>query len=1081
MKKLNPPDGKTLFLFKIIFLKVFTLSSVLFSYASNDLTLNPSNEIPLELTVKGKITDETGSPLPGVNILEKGTANGTTSAADGSYTIIVADASSSLVFSFIGYVTKTIDVGGKTVIDVSMDPDVTSLQEVVVVGYGEQKKLTVTGSVAAVQGSELEKAPAVNLSNTLAGRMPGVVAVQTSGEPGADNSTIRIRGVNTLGNSAPLIVIDGIPDRDGGLNRLSPQDIETMSVLKDASSAIYGARAANGVILITTKRGKSGAPKISYDFNQGWTQPTVIPKMSDAVQYANIMNEMPIYKNIPQNEWSNAWTAMQQTGTYDSPTAGVSTINAQYSPTSVQKFKDGSDPWGHPNTDWFGDAFKTWAPQSRHNFQLSGGTDNVKYMTSVGYVYQDAVYKNSATFYKQLSMRMNLDAKINNYINSSFGLLVRSENRNYPTESAGSIFRMLMRGRPTEPEVWPNGLPGPDIENGQNPVVITTSQTGYTKNPTDYIQSNARFDITNPWVEGLKFTFMGSLDRSINRNKIWQTPWYLYTWDKVSYEADGVTPKLTKALRSTFTDPRLRQSEETTTNYNLTGLMSYDRTFGDHTIGGMVGVTKEEFKGENFFAYRREYISTAVDQLFAGGAFQTVGGSGYNRGRLGYYGRLTYNYREKYMAEFIGRYDGSYIFPSDGRYGFFPGVLMGWNISNENFFSENIKAINFLKLRASYGQMGNDQVYYNNTLQEYAFLAVYGIGQYPINSDVATTVGETTVPNPNFTWEVANNLNIGIDGTAASGKIDFTFEYFYNKRDQILIQNTGATPGSAGISNLPPVNQGRVDNRGIEGKIGYNGEAGAVKYSVGINGGYAKNKVVYASEIAGVPEYQRFEGRQIGAGLYYRSDGVFKDQAAIDANTIDYSSVTGTLLPGDMRFVDINNDGKINADDQERIDQTEIPTFNFGGTFSMTYKNFDFSMLVQGATGAVVRLATESGDIGNYLQYSHDNRWSIDNPSTEHPRLASRGDTYFTGGNYGNNSYWLLSKNYMRLKNLEIGYTLPMSIGSKAGINNFRVYANGLNLVTFAKNKVYDPETNSSSGQYYPQLRVWNIGFRLTF
>jgi len=1084
MKKLHPPKGKIILLMKLAFIHVFLFSSVVLAYSSTDITSNTNDKFFFDLTVKGKITDETGAALPGVNILEKGTSNGTTSAADGSYTIVVADANSSLVFSFIGYITQTIVVGEKTVIDVSMAPDITSLQEVVVVGYGEQKKITVTGAVTAVSGSELIKSPAVSVSNSLAGRLPGVVAIQTSGEPGYDQSTIRIRGINTIGNSSPLVVIDGIPDRDGGLNRINPNDIETMSVLKDASAAIYGSRAANGVILITTKKGKSGKPKISYDFNQGWSRPTVIPSMSNAPEYAAIMNEINIYKNIPATEWKAAWAGIQQTGTFTSPSTNK-TVNANYSPTDVQKYKDGSDPWGHPNTDWFGDALKPWSPQSTHNFTLSGGTENVNYMASMGYIHQDAIYKNSATFYDQYNLRLNLDTKISQHITNSIGVMFREENRNFPTESAGSIFRMLMRGRPTEPEVWPNGLPGPDIENGQNPYVITTNQTGYNKNPTDYLQTNGKFEITNPWIEGLKLTLMGSFDRNINRSKVWQTPWYLYTWDKVSYEADGVTPKLNKVLRSTFTDPRLTQSESTFSATNLTGLLNYDRTFGaDHTLGLMVGVTKEEAIGDFFSAYRRNFISPAIDQLFAGGALlQNVGGGAYNRARLGYYGRVTYNYQEKYLAEFVWRKDGSYMFPKSDRFGFFPGVLLGWNISNEGFFQENVSFINYLKIRASYGQMGNDQVYYNNSLLEYAYLSAYGLGSYPINSEVVTTVFESVVPNPSFTWEVAENTNIGLEGTTMGGKLDFELEYFYNKRSQMLIQNTGKTPGSAGIPILPPINDGQMENRGFEFKLDYNGDVGGVKYSIGANGGYAKNKVIFISEVKSTPEYQWQEGKPYGAVLVYQSDGAFLNQADIDQtlSKVSYAGVTGTVLPGDMKIVDHNGDGVINADDRVRLDKNSTPTFNFGATINLTYKNFDLSILFQGATGAALRYQTESGDIGNFLKYSHDNRWSIDNPSSEHPRLASRGDTYYTGGNFGNNTYFLLNKNYIRLKNVEFGYNLPVNLVSKAGMSNLRFYINGLNLITWASQKIYDPETTSGSGQYYPQTKVINTGIRLTF
>lgn len=578
---------------------------------------------------------------------------------------------------------------------------------------------------------------------------------------------------------------------------------------------------------------------------------------------------------------------------------------------------------------------------------------------------------------------------------------------------------------------------------------------------------------------------MGSFDRNINRSKVWQTPWYLYTWDKVSYEADGVTPKLNKVLRSTFTDPRLTQSESTFSATNLTGLLNYDRTFGaDHTLGLMVGVTKEEAIGDFFSAYRRNFISPAIDQLFAGGALlQNVGGGAYNRARLGYYGRVTYNYQEKYLAEFVWRKDGSYMFPKSDRFGFFPGVLLGWNISNEGFFQENVSFINYLKIRASYGQMGNDQVYYNNSLLEYAYLSAYGLGSYPINSEVVTTVFESVVPNPSFTWEVAENTNIGLEGTTMGGKLDFELEYFYNKRSQMLIQNTGKTPGSAGIPILPPINDGQMENRGFEFKLDYNGDVGGVKYSIGANGGYAKNKVIFISEVKSTPEYQWQEGKPYGAVLVYQSDGAFLNQADIDQtlSKVSYAGVTGTVLPGDMKIVDHNGDGVINADDRVRLDKNSTPTFNFGATINLTYKNFDLSILFQGATGAALRYQTESGDIGNFLKYSHDNRWSIDNPSSEHPRLASRGDTYYTGGNFGNNTYFLLNKNYIRLKNVEFGYNLPVNLVSKAGMSNLRFYINGLNLITWASQKIYDPETTSGSGQYYPQTKVINTGIRLTF
>jgi TonB-linked SusC/RagA family outer membrane protein len=1036
----------------------------------------------MDKTIKGKVTNAAGDPLIGASVRAKGTTQGALTNENGEFELTVPDNINALIISYIGFETQEVAITGSTM-EIVMEESSSSLEEVVVVAYGTQKKATVTGAVVGVKGDDIMPSPAVDISNSLAGRLPGLVVIQTSGEPGFDGASINIRGTNTLGNSSPLIVIDGIPDRDGGLGRLSPQDIESISVLKDASAAIYGARAANGAILITTKRGKSGKPTVTYDFNQGWSQPTVIPEMSNAVEYANIMNELPIYRTIPVDEWGAAWNGIRTNGVYDSPNPDVATLSANYSPETVALHGAGTDPWGYPDTDWFDGSFKTWSPQSRHNLQILGGSERVKYMASLGYIHQDAYYKNSATFYNQYSFRMNLDAKVNDYISTSLGVMGRREDRNFPTESAGAIFRMLMRGRPTEPQFWPNGLPGPDIENGQNPYVITTNATGYQSDPTDFLQANGSIDITNPWVEGLKLTLMGSVDMNNRVTKTWRTPWMLYYWDRTSYEADGVTPLLEGAVRSNFRDPRLEQRNSSVLNTNLTALLSYEKSFGASNLNVMAGVTQERFTGENFFAFRRNYISAAVDQLFAGGALQqNTGGSAYDRARLGYYGRVQYDYNEKYLAEFIWRYDGSYIFPESDRFGFFPGLLLGWNISNEDFF--NVGFVDYLKVRASYGQMGNDQVFFNNQLQEFAYLSTYGFGQYPINGQVVNTLRETILANPSFTWERANNYNVGIDGTLLGQKIDFTLEGFFNRRDQILIQETGSTPASSGITTLlPPVNAGIVDNRGFEFNVAYNARASKdLRFRASINGGYAKNRVVFMDEIGGAPEWQLMEGKQIGGFLVYQSDGAFLDQDEIEANTIDYSAVTNELLPGDMKFIDYNEDGKIDADDQVRLDQNNTPTFNFGGTFFLEYKGFDVNILLQGAAGAALRVYTESGDIGNFLKYDHDNRWSIDNPSSEHPRLASRGDTYYTGGNFGNNTYFLFSKDYVRLKNIEIGYNLPASLMEKVKINRMRVYVNSLNLLTWTKDDIsFDPETVNSAGTYYPQARVINAGFSLTF
>jgi len=1033
-----------------------------------------------QITITGTVTEsEAYTGLPGTNVVIKGTATGTITDIDGNYTIDVPNTETVLVFSSVGYATFETTVGSRTVIDIPLVPETTALDEIVVVGYGTQQKVTVTGAVVDVKGKELVKSPAIDVTNSLAGRMAGVQVVQNSAEPGYDGAEIKIRGNNTLGNTSPLIVIDGIPDRAGGFGRLNPQDIESISVLKDASAAIYGARAANGAIIITTNRGKTGKPTVNFDMSYGWSQPTVIPEMSNAVEYANIINELPIYRNIPVNEWDAAWDAIQSTGTYTSPTAGVSPISATYSPAEVQAHGDGSNPWLYPDTDWFGDAFKTWSPQSRYDVQISGGAKRIRYFASMGYLNQDAYYKNSATFYKQYSARINLDADISDWFKVDIGLLGRREDRNFPTQGAGAIFRMLMRGRPTEPEVWPTGEPGPDIENGQNPYVVTTNATGFTSDPTDYFQSNGKLTITQPWVEGLKLELSGAVDYSSRMTKTWETPWELYyLLDPTNQLPDG-SYELSPAVRSNFTDPRLTQRFRSSLNTNLTAILSYERTFGDHRIGAMAGVTKEQFSGDDFQAFRRNYITAALDQLFLGGTEnQNVDGSGYERARLGYYGRVQYDYRQKYLVEFIWRYDGSYIFPENSRFGFFPGILAGWNISNENFF--DVSWIDYLKLRASYGQMGNDVVFYNDALQEYAFLSAYTFGQYPINRSVVNTLQETVLANPDFTWEKANNMNIGLDATFLNNSLDLTLEYFYNKRTDILIQETGSTPQSSGIADLlPPVNAGKVDNKGFEFSLMYSHNKSEVRWNVGANAGYAKNTVVYMDEIPGAPEWQWQEGKPMNAHLVYKSAGAFLDAEDVAANTVDYSGVTADLKPGDMKFEDIDGNGIINGDDQIRLDQSDEPTWNYGANFNLTWKGFDFSILFQGAAGHSIRIYTESGDIGNYLKYFHDNRWTVDNPSSVYPRAHSRGDTYYSGGAFSDNTYWLFDRDYLRLKNLEIGYTVPM--GKQNVVQRFRVYLRGFNLLTFHKNKIYDPEGTNSAGTFYPQARIISGGFSIAF
>ncbi|GEO22626.1 SusC/RagA family TonB-linked outer membrane protein [Cyclobacterium qasimii] len=1051
-------------------IKLFLLGLALLLASS--LTLHAQSKEVTGTVISG----EDNLPLPGVSVLVKGTVRGAVSDIDGKYKITLQPSDQTIIFSFVGFESKEVTISNQSTVDITLNPDMQSLSEVIVVGYGEQKKETITGSVATVKGADLVKSPAMNLSNSIAGRMSGVIAVNRSGEPGYDGAGIRIRGSNTLGNNDALIVIDGIPARAGGIDRLNPNDIETISVLKDASAAIYGARAANGVILVTTKRGKEGKPELTYQFNQGFAQPTTIPKLSDAAQYGEMLNDLNVYE-LPSSEWRSATDAYRSTGTY--LTQGGQERTAPFSPEALALHRSGTDPWNYPNTDWYGETLKTWSPQTRHNLQLNGGSESLRYMASLGYQNQDAYYKNSATGFKQYDMRINLDAKINEYIDLQLGVLARQEYRFFPTRGAGAIFRMQMRGKPHEPAYWPDGRPGPDIENGENPVVITTNATGYDRDTRNYFQTNGALNIKIPGVEGLKFQGTAAIDNLSRFQKRWETPWILYQKGN-GFEADGVTPILVPSQRGPA-EPRLRQENINQLNILLGGILTYEKQIGDHSFNALAGVNKETVEGDDFFAYRRYFISPAIDQMFAGGdSEKDNGGGAFTRGRLNYFGRVAYNYQEKYLLEFLWRFDGSYIFPEASRFGFFPGVMAGWVVSEEDFWKNNISAMDFFKIRGSWGQMGNDQIYYDDELQEYQFLATYGFRSQILENTEAKTLYETRVPNNAITWEVANNSNIGIEGQMYQGKVFFEFDYFYNKRTNILWRKNASVPQSSGLASLLPAeNIGEVENKGFDINIGYRGQKGDLSYSVSANGGYAKNNILFWDEPPGAPAWQLSTGKPMNTpDPVYLYDGVFPNQAAIDSENLDYSDITNNLRPGDMKFKDYDGDGHITPLDRVRLDKNNIPRFQGGVNLNASFRNFDLAILFQGAAGAIAQVSLgESGNIGNYLLEFYENRWTVDNESSEYPRIANRSDQYYSNGN----DFWFRSSDYIRLKNFEVGYTVPEQFGDRFGISNLRFYANGLNLITWDKLKVYDPESDNATGQYYPQARVINAGLSVTF
>lgn len=562
--------------------------------------------------VSGQVTSaDDGRPLPGVNVVVKATTTGTVTDSDGRYSLSAPASTDTLVFSFVGFLSREVPIAGRSVVDVQLSLDDVLLDEVVVVGYGARSKQTLSGSVSSVRGEELEMAPVTNTSNTLVGRVPGLVATNSSGEPGSDGSVIRIRGNHTLGDNEPLVVIDGVPDRAGGLQRISASDIESISVLKDASAAIYGARAANGVILLTTKRGQPGKPRFNLEVNQGYNQPTRIPQMADAATYLTMLNEISMYAER----------------------------EPAYSDETIQKYREAADPWLFPNTDWYAETLKPLSAQTMGNVSVSGGSEDVRYYLSLRGLTEDGFYRNSATRYNQVNFRSNFDARINNSIQLRFDVAGSVEDRNYPTRSVGEIFRMVMRGKPHLPAYWPNGLPGPDIEYGDNPAVVSTSATGSNQDQRNYVQTRLELNVDVPAVEGLSFRVNGAFDRSFRENKNWQTPWTLYTWDGATYDENGV-PVVQGSQRG-YSEPRLFQEYDRGQNIMANLVGTYDRVWGNHAMTVLVGTEAETFRSSFFNAFRRNYITDQIDQLFAGGQEgQDNSGRASEGARLNYFSRL---------------------------------------------------------------------------------------------------------------------------------------------------------------------------------------------------------------------------------------------------------------------------------------------------------------------------------------------------------------------------------------------------------------------------------------------------------
>lgn len=993
--------------------------------------------------IEGTVVSEEGQPIPSATVSVAGTEIGTLTNAAGAYVLTnVPIGPQTVIARAIGYeqhaerVTVTSGETGQA--SFQLGSQAVLIEGIVAVGYGTQARELVTGAVASVSGETLEAIPTTNLSNTMAGKLSGVLAVNPSGEPGANGSTIRIRGNHTLNDNSPLIVIDGVPDREGGLERLSPEDIENVSVLKDASAAIYGSRAANGVILVTTKRGTLSSPQVSVNVSSGMTQPTRLPKMTDAATYMTMLNESDVYRGL----------------------------TPRYDDAYIANFADpDADRWLYPNTNWYSEVLRTWAPQQKANISLRGGTEAVRYFLSLGGLMEDGIYRNSATRYNQYNFRSNLDGQVGRDVSVRFDLTGRMEDRNYPVRPASTIFGSTVNGKPNQPARWPNGLPGPDIENGNNPVVIATDETGYTKNQGYFLQSNLGLDVDVAGVPGLTVRGNVAYDQRFDWNKSWRTPWTLYSWDGTTRDANG-DPVVVGNQRG-FAAPELSESTNRNRGLLLNAVAEYRRTLGDHSFSALVGTERQLEDYNGLSAFRKDFVSDQIDEIFAGSTNDLQNGSSAGLARRqNYFSRLNYDFAGRYLAELIARYDGSYIFAEDRRFGFFPAFSLGWRISDEAFFRGAAPFIDDLKLRGSWGQTGNDRV------DQWQYLATYGYGAgYVFGTDEVTSVRQTRTPNPEVTWEVANQLDLGLDGAMLGNRLQFSLDWFSNRRSDILTRRNASVPQTAGIT-LPLENIGEVKSWGYDGSISYlHPFSHDLSVDVTLNGSYAQNRIVYWDETGGAPAYQRSTGYRMGSPLYYKAIGIFRDQAHVDS----YPHLDGAR-PGDIIYEDHNGDGIIDGDDRVRINKTPDPTFVAGLTLGVERGPFRVSTFFQGATGGAQWVLTNSNVSGNFYDEYAKNRWTESNPNASEPRT-------FLGGEYwlGGNTHWYRDNDYLRLKSMEVSYDVPEALSSRVGIDRMRLYATGYNLLTWDKLKYMDPETRTSGGGYYPQSRVITAGTSFSF
>lgn len=1008
------------------------------------------------IMVTGIVTDEKGVPLPGVSIHVESSKTGSMTKPDGTYQIKVEE-NAVLVFSYIGFATQTITVNGRGKINVVLKEVGADLNAVVVVGYGTQKRASITGAISSISSAEVKQAPTSNLTNSLAGLLPGLTVVNGGGKPGS-GSAIAVRGKGSFGSNEALVVVDGIVR---GFDQLDPNEVESISVLKDAASAaVYGARAANGVILVTTKRGHLGKPKFSYNSYVGVQRPTTYPKLMNAYEYALANNAARLNNN------------------------GNPTNNPLfYTEQQLQDFQSGKI-----GTDWYAASFKDNPVQMQHNINVDGGSENIKYFFSGGYTDQKGMYNNIS--FKRYNFRSNVDARINQNLTITVDIDAQNTINHSPSFTDALIFGHVIRQKPVFNAFYPDGLA--KNTTGEHPV-LDINESGYIHDTNNTLAGTLGFKQELPFVtKGLSLIGRFNYSKGYKFVKEFYLPYTMYDEDA----AGNITG--TKVVGRNLTKTELNESFEQPVSSTINLSLNYQKSFGKHDVSGLVLYEQSSGNMDKFNAYRTDFPSNTIDQLFAGGdTNKDNNGTATQTGRKSFVGRMNYAYAGKYLFETSFRYDGSTIFPPGKRYGFFPAVSAGWRISEEGFIKDNptLSFINNFKLRASYGILGNDRV------NPYQYVDAFSTLNSPIaifnNTEIERTLIYGVYPNPNITWERAKTIDLGLEGTLFNGKLGFELDYFYKRTTNILQPRILSIPGTFGRT-LPSENYAVVDNKGYEITLSHNSHINRVNFSVKANMAYAQNIGVVLDDAAGDPLYKRRVGKVLDYRYGLTSAGLFQS----DQEVKNAPFQTTTTAAGDIRYVDKNGDGVIDDSDIDVISKDgAIPKLTFGLFLSADWKGFDFAALLQGAaqsdffmTGTARNMFNNGGN-SNSFAYLND-YWSPENTDAKYPRA-------WIDANPNNNKdsdFWLRKTGYMRLKSLQFGYTIPGI--KKLKIDKLRFYVSAYNLFTISQFKLFDPEldasdtvkptaaaqasgivtpTTGSAGNYYPQQKNYNIGVNLTF